>query len=942
MLSKVHYGISHVLFVVLFCFFSNIITINAATITGIVVDKEGSIPLPGAKVKILDTKLGKITNNKGEFEFTNVKSGEYIISIKYIGYQNYETKLTLNENENKYFRIELMLGTVKSGEVYVLGDGLKGQARALNQQKENMNVSNIISSDQVGRFPDANIGDALKRVQGITVQYDQGEARFGLVRGTAARLNSVTINGDRIPSAEAENREVQLDLIPSDMIQTIEVNKVLTPDMDADAVGGSINLVTRGAPQGERISITGASGYNFLSSQPIWTGGLIYGNRFLDDKIGLILSGSYNNHILGSDNIEAEWDLDDNDNPFLSDLQIRRYDVQRVRQSVSAGLDFKIDNSNHIFFNTIFNWRDDWENRYRANYRFDGPADANGIAQDVEIRRETKGGIGNDRVDNRRLEAQKTNNISLSGKHLFGDLKINWQGNMASASETRPNERYISFRTRGQLAKIDISNPKQPNASLVSGQDGIDYSTWSLREITEQNGFTEDLDLNGKIDFDYILNKGDFESTIKFGGRFRSKEKSRNNSFSEFEPIDNSAFNPDDFSSAGLADYARSGDYLAGDYNVGSFASEKFLGSLDLNNPEKFEKTDLPEEYAAGNFNATEDIFGGYLMLTQKLGGNYLNENDNLTMLAGVRFENTSINYKGNKFVIEDEIVTPTEGASDYSNLLPSVQFKYNYSPNLVTRLAWTNTLARPNYYDLVPYQNISLDDNEISLGNPDLKPTESMNIDFMVEYYFESVGIFSVGLFNKNLKNFTYTYILRGDAVPVIDGVKYDRYTKPLNGDEATITGFEFGFQRQLDFLPSFLKNLHFYANYTNTGSNVSKLPTGEEIRQDVELVGTAEHMLNGSLSYEDEQFTARLSVNYTSDYVDEYGEAEFFDRYYDTQTFVDFNVSYKFLDNLRVFLEANNLTNQPLRYYQGIQDRTMQAEYYNTRFNFGVKYDL
>src|SRR5690606_30133644 len=126
-------------------------------------------------------------------------------------------------------------GITQMKEFVVMGDNLRGQARALNQQKSNPNISNIISSDQVGRFPDANIGDALKRVPGITMQNDQGEARNIIIRGLASELNSVTLNGDRIPSAEGDNRKVQMDLIPSDMIASIEVNKTLTPDMDADA-----------------------------------------------------------------------------------------------------------------------------------------------------------------------------------------------------------------------------------------------------------------------------------------------------------------------------------------------------------------------------------------------------------------------------------------------------------------------------------------------------------------------------------------------------------------------------------------------------------------------------------------------------------------------------------------------------------------------------------
>src|SRR5699024_3931598 len=175
--------------------------------------------------------------------------------------------------------------------ILIVGERLKGQAKALNQQKNKTNISNIISSDQVGRFPDANVGDALKRVPGITMQNDQGEARNIIIRGLAPNLNSVTLNGDRIPSAEGDNRNVQMDLIPSDMISTIEVNKTLTPDMDADAIGGSVDLVTRAAAGGQRISLTLLGGYNPIRTGATGSGAFVSVHRFCSERLRIVLSG---------------------------------------------------------------------------------------------------------------------------------------------------------------------------------------------------------------------------------------------------------------------------------------------------------------------------------------------------------------------------------------------------------------------------------------------------------------------------------------------------------------------------------------------------------------------------------------------------------------------------------------------------------------------------
>lgn len=191
------------------------------------------------------------------------------------------------------------------------------------------------------------------------MQNDQGEARNIIIRGLAPSLNSVTLNGDRIPSAEGDNRNVQMDLIPSDMISTIEVNKTLTSDMDADAIGGSVNLVTRATPNGERLSATLAGGYLPIREHASYTAGLVYGNRFLDNKLGFVFSGSYNNVDYGSDNIENEWVKDEFGNEFLQAAEIRKYDVQRIRRSGSVALDYKFNENNTIFANAIYNWRDD-------------------------------------------------------------------------------------------------------------------------------------------------------------------------------------------------------------------------------------------------------------------------------------------------------------------------------------------------------------------------------------------------------------------------------------------------------------------------------------------------------------------------------------------------------------------------------------------------------
>ncbi|MFB0907932.1 MAG: TonB-dependent receptor plug domain-containing protein, partial [Spirosomataceae bacterium] len=291
---------------ILFTFIATLSMAQTAIIKGKLIDENG-FSLPGAAIKVKENiNLSAISDTYGNFSIVNLPAGTYTLVSSFIGYSPVMKTITTINGINKVDFI-LTSGVVLGDAVLVLGDRLKGQAKALNQQRTNANITNVVSSDQVGRFPDANIGDALKRIPGITMQNDQGEARDIIIRGMAPQLNSVTLNGERIPSAEGDNRRVQMDLIPADMIQTIQVNKAVLPNMDADAIGGSVNLVTRKAPNDLRVSGTLASGVNLLSDKPIYTGAFVLGNRILNDKLGFVLSGSYNNHQLGSHNVEGVW-----------------------------------------------------------------------------------------------------------------------------------------------------------------------------------------------------------------------------------------------------------------------------------------------------------------------------------------------------------------------------------------------------------------------------------------------------------------------------------------------------------------------------------------------------------------------------------------------------------------------------------------------------------
>lgn len=922
---------------------------DSGTISGKVTESESNFSLPGATIKIVGKNKYATTNQIGEFEFLDVEVGDYEIEVTYIGYQNQKQSVSVTAGKNTRVSFSIVPGTEELQEVVVIGDRLRGQAKAINKQKSNQNITNVISSDQVGRFPDANIGDALKRVPGITMQNDQGEARNIIIRGLAPSLNSVTINGDRIPSAEGDNRNVQMDLIPADMISTIEVNKTLTSDMDADAIGGSVNLITRATPNGERISATLAGGYSPIRDKGNYTAGFVYGNRFLDNKLGVVFSSSYNNNVFGSDNVEGVWVEGEKNQAYLEEYDIRKYDVQRIRNSFALATDYKFNDNNAIFINAMYNFRDDIENRYRARYRgidpiYNDTDDIIGFTGDV--RRQTKGGIDSNRNKNGRLERQTVQNYSIGGEHLLtSKLDMDWSVNYAQASEFRPNERYIEYQNRGLDFNMDLSNTRFP---LITSLGDNAIEDFTFRELTENNDYTEESELGAKLNFRIpfsVIN--DQKGRLRFGGRIRIKDKSRDNSWTEYTPIipfGNLNAVPNSF--FGGQDWQAGSQYVPG-----NFVTNSFLGSLNLTNTDLFEGEDVPSEYLGLNYKAKENIYAGYVRWDQ-------NFNENLSMISGLRIENTYIDYSANYILDEEELVGQINNTNSYTNILPSIAFKYMGKKDWVYRAAFTTSLARPDYFALTPFISVVPDDDSaIDAGNPNLNVTYAYNFDLMAEKYYKSVGLLSGGVFYKTLNDFIFTYRdnqytnekfaadfpNQPNPIPAENPGNWT-LTQQRNGESVNVYGFEVALQRQLDFLPGkFFKGLGVYINYTFTESEAKGITNSDgEERTNVSLPGTAPHMFNSSLSWENKKFSARISLNYAADYLDELGGSDFDDRYYDKQLFLDANASYKLTKSLRIFAEANNLTNQPLRYYQGISSRTMQMEYYQARFNIGMKFDL
>ncbi|MDN4753104.1 TonB-dependent receptor [Porphyromonadaceae bacterium W3.11] len=911
--------------------------VPTGNISGVVVDQSGGV-LPGAVLRLDRENRYTVADLNGQFVFLAVPVGTYTLTVDYIGFETFTKSVTVERGKATDIHVMLKDKVFTTGEVVVIGELAKGQARALNTERSNTNITNMVSADHIGRFPDSNVGDALKRIPGITMQNDQGEARNIVLRGLASNLNSVTLNGGRIPSAEGDNRNVQMDLIPCDLISMIEVNKTLLPDMEADAIGGSVNLVTKVAPRHQRISGSISGGYNPIRNTGTGKMDFTYGNRFVNDQLGMVFSLSYHNRDYGSDNIEAAW-VEKDGEVYMEDFQIRKYDVQRIRRSASLNFDYQFNKNQTLYLKTLATWRDDRENRYR--FRMNKMKPIGGGLFEGRIDRETKGGIDSNRNKNRRLEDQRIYDITLGGEHLLGsNVELDWKGSYSRASEHRPNERYFVMRAKDVIAGQDLSDGVYPKLIDISAN----LDDFKSKTISEEEQMTYENQYGAAANFRVPLSIIDQQKgRLRLGAKLSIKNKDRNNSYNEYEPIEGDL----KFANLKQVNWDDTKFLNSKGYTPGAFVSNKYLGGMDLNNSSKYEREDVLEEYWTKNYEATENIYAAYLRWDQNI-------NEDLLIIAGLRMEHTTVKYLGHT-LIDDEKGPDQEDTYNYTNFFPNLTFRYQPMKPLVLRAAYSTSIARPNYYWLVPYLNIGTSDTKIQSGNAELKSTYAHNFDIIASYYPGNVGSFSVGLFYKKMNDFIYKYRTKGYTKesfaeefpqmsnPIPDGERWE-YSTYRNGSKVDLYGVEISFNRQLDFLSStFLRRFSIYLNYTYTHSAAKGITTedGDE-RTDVALPGSAPHTGNASLAYEDKKLTARISFNFAAAYLDELGSEAFEDAYYGAQTFLDFNASYKFGKKLQLFVDCNNLLNTPLFYYQGQKDRLMQLEFYKPTFKAGLRFNL
>ena len=919
----------------------------AGDITGQVFDATNTIALQSAQVRIVELDRAVTTARDGTYVIAGLPAGTYTLEARYVGAETVTRSVTVSETGATI--VDVALGSSTS-EILVIGQAAN-LASALSRKRESDTVGDVLSRDAIGQFPDQNVAESLRRLPGVNVLNDQGEGRFVSVRGLDPELNATSLNGVRVPSPGTDVRSVALDVISSDIIESIEVKKSLTPDMDADTIGASIEIETTSAfaRKSDLYTVKIEGSYNDYAEHVSPKGSFDFSTR-LSDNFGVTGGISYYKRKFETDNVEADgWNAgNDADIIFAEDLEYRDYDVTRQRISGTLGFDLRASDTTELYLKGIYSEFNDLEYRRRTVFDFgdfddDGPSGGSATTalfddddQEFTVERDIKD----------RREIQRIRSVVFGGKTEANDWKASYSASWSKSTEVKegafdPVKFARDFDGDGLQVLVDYSNPKIPSYSIPNAPaDFLDASTYELDdvELTVRTG-AEDTEYAAKFDLarEFYTAGGTF--TVQGGVKSRWREKIYDAEVGFYENGDMT-----------LADALGAQTYRLAD--MGPVASYTGASDYFRDNFADFELQEVDSQFdsAVGDYAIKEDILAGYLL------GRW--DSSKLRVIGGVRYERTSNELRGNNVLLVEEdgtlpddtiatedtvIVAPVMIDRSYEHWLPSLNLRWEAQDDLVVRLAGYKSLVRPKLSKLAPrflVEQNDDDEREGEFGNPDLKPYEAWNFDASLEYYLSGNGALSAAFFYKDVKNFIVDVNLEDPGV--YRGIAYDEAVVPINGESGEIYGFELSYAQAFTMLPAPFDGLLVQANYTYTDAKGLVPNDGDptDLRQ-INLPASAKNTVNLVLGYEKGPLSLRLSGTYRDKYLDELGSEADEDRIVDNHFQLDLSAKYDVTKNVQLFYEWVNLNNATYYAFNNVGGRRnlLQYEEYNWTMKFGAK---
>ena len=926
---------------VIFNFVFSVFIVFPVSIKGVVKDSETGEEIIGAGIYVNgDQSKRVISELDGSFVLNNITAFPLIITCSYVGYHTRE--IILNTPENNHLTIELYPKDTYIDEIVVYANHSQNtDNNARNIEKRSMNVVNIVSGRAIEISPDLTVANVIQRISGVTIERNSsGDGQYAILRGMDKRYNYTLVNGVKIPSPDNKNRFVPLDIFPSEMLDRLEVTKALTADMEADGIGGAVNMVMKDAPTGRQLTFNVASGYNTLfferpflyfdndainkqapseiyeekfkadisdftnknlrleskTASPNLLFGMSLGNRFFGNKLGLMLAGNYQNSYRGSNSLLYSVNSTSDLLPILSQESRREYSEQQSRMGSHLKLDYRINKNNKL----------QWYNGYmhlssiqvRDNtsipllYGYDPEHNSYNMGFNTRLR----------------INNQSIFNSTLKGDHYFlnGALKIDWSAVYSNALNKTPDNATINtggIMTKGEMGPISVASGDGKGASR----------RW-------EHNFDRDVAGYFNLTYSRIINISRLDFSL--GGMYR--EKKRTSFFTEY------TFSAYDESKPEKPSYMRTNLIKGEDWN--NYDEIKFRVYTPYGSPGD-----------PLNYDATEDIGAGYLMakLSRK----------KIQFITGVRIEHTNQGYNL-KYPIEG---MKNIGEQDYTDILSSFHIKYEMQKNTNIRASYLKSINRPSFFEIVPYNIVNEDYTE--RGNPDLKHTVAHNFDLRYEYFVRTAEQLMVGLFYKKINDpIEMGTITEGQG----------SFYKPLNFGTAYNYGLE------IDLI-EYYKWLGVKTNYTFTKSNITtdKLtiipnpdPTAPNptlitsVPQDRPLNGQSMHVFNFSfLIKTTNDWDGQLAFSYTGDHI--HAVSRYLDDDIWKAAYIQFDASVekKFKSGLSIFAKAANLFDAPMIQYIKKENSNnekvasyvlykkgtlLRKDYYGQNFLIGIRYKL
>ncbi len=944
---------------------------SSATVTGRVSDAATQTVLRGAAVTLISPALTlkTATDTDGEFTFS-APAGTYTLALDYLGLPPKSSTITLAAPPAPPLRLALVLGTdAVQLDAFKVSGTRDGQARALNQQRSAQNLTNIVSADFSGQFPDKNIADAVKRLPGVTVETDRdtggSEGRYVTVRGMSADFNAVTVNGMRINVTDFDGitRRVPLDVVSSDIADQIEVSKALRPDQDADSLGGAVDIKTRSAfsHNGRTASVKAALGFSSLLTEyfnypyknPTSEAAVNFSDLFgAENQWGLSLSANYRNRaFVKQRNSTTGWrgvGAQTGPPPYSMDtFVLQHYFDDMTNRGANGSLEFRPAADHKLRFYAGYNSRETNRGRQRQQIFFPINSATANLAAPAVVTGDTYTSLTARNQTVRKEvrdfdEKQSTATLALDGESRLGEYQADYlvgynrgefDGGLRSALQAQ-----FSNATSTNGYTITPGNVRFPE--ITTSLDRLTpggASAYAMNSLVRGTRDSTDEEWNSALNLKRSLTLAGLPAWLKAGGKFRTKTRDRDataRSFGGNATWNLLGYNGQSDIGSMLADYgAKNGATADGRYNYGYFLDPKkvrdtaeLLISRGLVTP----LASNPLNSRIDDYQATEDVAAGYGQ-AQFTSGKF-------TLLTGVRVEGTATVFK--TFNVVNGVPVPIAPKRTYTDVTPGLHLRFDQSKNVVFRAAYTEAISRPTFNQLNPRATVSTTNGTVSRGNIDLKRVTARNYDLSAEYYLGSVGYVTLGFFHKDFKNNVY----RSTQRELFEGDPNVQVTQERNARGGRLTGLEFAYDQQLKFLPAPLDGLGVTFNYTYSDSSLdtglpqlagTKIPLFDQVRD----------IVNVSAYYEKRGLRLRAAVHHRS--------TTLFDlatnnplalaRYESPSTELDLTASYKVWRNLTVYAEIQNALNKSRNGYNGDKNlRPDYNEYTDWAATFGLRWNL